>query len=226
MHCPPEPGPAGDAQAWVRCAGCPQGSLTACHPTTGLPWCRGPLALPPGPLQPLSMQGRGHTHPALHTAPPAVRTPRSQLRRRSPYVGHSTERCIWGVCNSYRNETALRDYNCLCFPPVVLFSGGIDKSIILIILTGSFMWCLALCGLTCSEITQSPAKPTQLSNTALPALTQMSRAVNAGVITPKGGAGGAAVVCVLLCAAQHVLSKCVCDALCVVIPLQHIVPGY
>lgn len=82
------------------------------------------------------------------------------------------------------------------------------------------MWHLALGGLTCFKITQSPAKPSQLSNMALPLGTQMSQPVNAG------RDWGVAVICVQLCTAQCVSSKCLCDALCVVLPLQHVVQGY
>uniref|UniRef100_A0A8C4UH99 Uncharacterized protein n=1 Tax=Falco tinnunculus TaxID=100819 RepID=A0A8C4UH99_FALTI len=86
-------------------------SLAACCPATGLLQCRGPLVLPPGPLQRLSMQKRDHAPSAPPTALPVVPTPHSQLRQRSPDVGHGTERCIQGICNSYRNETAPCGYN-------------------------------------------------------------------------------------------------------------------
>ena len=99
-------------------------------------------------------------------------------------------------------------YSCLRFPPATLSSAGIDKLITPVWRLGVLcLKHLVLGSLTCSEITQSPAKPTQLSNTALSALTQMSQAVNAVRDCEV------AVVCVQLCMAQPVSSKCLCDAL-------------
>lgn len=60
----------------------------------------------------------------------------------------------------------------------------------------------------------------QQHGSSRPLGTPMSQPVNAG------RDWGVAVVCVQLCTAQCVSSKCLCDALCMVFPLQHVVQGY
>lgn len=80
---------------------------------------------------------------------------------------------------SYQNEMALRGHGYPYSPPAALSSAGIDKSVSTWGL-GELCGNLTLGGLTCFEIPQSLAKPSQLGNTVFLALTPMSQAVDAG----------------------------------------------